>query len=150
MRNFTTGWSQISKGAVAIAAVLAGSLLASEVERAEGEGIELVEMAIPAAPSPIMGVEAPQVEGVDLGVVDFAVPVLRRMDLRQPEPPAIDVAAWRERARPWLGDGIMPAPTTEIHVDPPTVSAEADMFAAPSIEVPAIRHPEIPALPPVR
>lgn len=150
MRNFTIEWSQVSKGAVAIAAVLAGSLLASEVERAEGEGVAADEMAVPAAPSPIMGVEAPQVEQLDLGDADFVVPVLRRTDLRLPEPPAIDVAAWRENARPWLGDGIMPAPTTEIRVSPPTISAEAADLDAPSIDVPVLERPELPALPSVR
>jgi len=149
MRNFTTGWSQVSKGAVAIAAVLAGSLLASEIERAEGEGIEADEMAIPAAPSPI-SVAAPQIEELDFGVADFVVPVLRRTDLRLPEPPAIDVAAWREKARPWLGEGVPPAPTMEIRVDPPTISAEAAMFDAPSIETPLLERPALPALPSVR
>ncbi|MFW6088258.1 MAG: hypothetical protein ACODAB_00810 [Gemmatimonadota bacterium] len=150
MRNFTIGWSPVSKGAVAIAAVLAGSLLASEVERAGGEGVEADEMAIPAPPAPIMGVEAPQIEQLDLGEADFVVPVLRRMDLRLPEPPAIDMAAWREKARPWLGDGVMPAPTTEIQVDPPTISAEAATFDAPSIETPVLERPELPAPPAVR
>lgn len=148
MRNFTIGWSQVSKGVVAIAAVLAGSLLASEVERAEGEGVELDETAIPSAPSPVMNVEPPQVEELDLDDAYFVVPVLRRTDLRLPEPPAIDMAAWRERARSWLGDGIPPAPTTEIRVDPPSISAEA--FDAPSIETPVIERPELPALPSVR
>lgn len=150
MRNFTIGWSQVSKGTVAIAAVLAGSLLASEVERAEGEGVDAVEMAIPAAPSPIVGVEAPRIEEPDLGDADFVVPVLRRIDLRLPEPPAIDVAEWRKNARPWLGDGIMVAPASEISVDPPTISAEAADLDAPSIDVPVIERPELPALPPVR
>lgn len=148
MRNFTIGWSQVSKGAVAIAAVLAGSLLASEVERAAGEGVD--ETAIPAAPSPIVGVEAPRIEELDLGDADFVVPVLRRIDLRLPEPPAIDVEAWRENARPWLGDGIMAAPATEISVDPPTISAEAADLDAPSIDVPVIERPELPAPPSVR
>lgn len=150
MRSFTIGWSQLSKGAVAISAVLAGSLLASEIERAEGEGIEADEMAIPAAPLPIMGVAAPQVEELDLGGADFVVPVLRRTDLRLPEPPAIDVAAWWEKARPWLGDAVPPAPTMEIRVDPPTISAEAARFDAPSIETPLLERPELPAPPSVR
>lgn len=150
MRNVSIGWSQVSKGAVAIAAVLAGSLLVSEAERAAGEDIEAAAMAVPAAPSPIVGVDAPRVADLGFGDVDFVVPVLRRMDLRQPEPPAIDVAASRERARPWLGDGIMPAPTTDIHVDPPAISAEAADLAAPSLEVPAIERPELPAPPSVR
>ena len=149
MRNFTTGWSQVSKGAVAIVAVLAGSLLASEVDRADGEGIEVDEMAIPAAPSPIMSVEAPRIEELDLSVADLVVPVLRRTDLRLPELPAIDVAAWREKARPWLGDGVPPAPTTAISVAPPMISAEA-MLDAPSIEIPVIERPALPAPPAVR
>jgi len=150
MQDFTTGWSQVSRGAVAIAAVLAGSLLASEIERAEGDGIESDEMAIPAAPSPIMGVAEPRIDELDFSDADFVVPVLRRKEFRLPEPPAIDVAAWREKARPWLGDGVLPAPTMEIRVAPPTVSAEAADLGAPSIETPVLERPALPALPSVR
>jgi hypothetical protein len=68
--------------------------------------------------------------------------VLNRPEPRLPDLPEFD--------SPWLGDGIMAAPATDIRVDPPSISAEAALFDAPSIEVPLIERPELPAPPAVR
>lgn len=151
MPNIKLTSGQISRAIVALAAVLAGSLLAAEVERAEGEGVGAQnEVLIPAAPGPITGVEAPRTGDVSFTEAEFVVPVLRRPDLKLPDPPPIDVEAWREKARSWLGDGVPPAPTGELRAEPPTISREAATFDAPSIEVPVLERPALPAPPAVR
>lgn len=135
-------------GIVALTAVVAANLLAVETEntateagRADGNAVE-----IPAAPAPITGVRGPDLGHAAsleyLDDIELVVPVLNRPEPRLPDLPEFD--------SPWLGDGIMAAPASVIRVDPPTISAEAAMFDAPSIETPLIERPELPAPPSVR
>lgn len=142
--------SQIAHAFIAAAAVLAGSLLAAEVEQAEGDGPTARGMSeIPAAPAPIVGVEAPRVDGEDWSAVEFVIPVRRAGELVLPEPPTIDVDTWREKVRPWLGDGVMAAPTQGIEVEAPP-AGDGLGLDGPKLDPPSLERPELPAPPPVR
>lgn len=149
MRSTELTYRHLFSGIIAITAVVAANLLAVETEDggAEARRVDARNASeIPAAPAPITGIRGPDLDNVAsveyLDDIELVVPVLNRPEPRLPDLPEID--------SPWLGDGIMPAPTTEIRVDPPTISAEAADLDAPSLEVPVIERPELPALPAVR
>ena len=149
MRNLNNTYGRVFSGIVAGAAVLAANLLV--VHRiAKSEAAEFAEFApIPAAPSPITSVIAPDLDIPDLyDDVEFVVPVLNRPRLELPPPP-VDVEAIRASARAWLGDGVMAAPTNDIEIVAPDVATFEDL-AGPSIDVPELERPELPALPPIR
>lgn len=142
MRYTDLTYRHLFSGIVALIAVLAANLLAVETEDA---GAEARRVEIPAAPAPITGIRGPDLgHAASLEYVDdieLVVPVLNRPEPRLPDLPEID--------SPWLGDGIMAAPTSVIRVDPPVLDATA-VLDAPSIELPAIERPELPAPPAVR
>lgn len=137
MRYTELTYRQLFSGIVALTAVVAASLLAVETENTEVE--------IPAAPAPVTAIQGPELGHVAsleyLDDVELVVPVLKRPEPRLPDLPEID--------SPWLGYGIMAAPAAVIEVDPPVFDATAALDA-PSIEIPVIERPELPAPPAVR
>lgn len=149
MRNLNNTYGRVFSGIVAGAAVLAANLLVVQ-EITESEAAEVAEVpSIPAAPSPITSVVAPDLDAIDLyDDVEFVVPVLNRSRLELPPPP-VEVEAIRATARAWLGDGVMAAPANDIEIVAPDVKALEDL-TGPSIDVPELERPELPALPPIR
>lgn len=148
MRSTELTYRHLFSGVIAITAVVAANLLAVETENTETEARAADAnhaVEIPAAPAPITGIRGPDLDNVAsveyLDDIELVVPVLNRPEPRLPDLPEID--------SPWLGNGIMAAPTTVIEVDPPDLDATIDLDA-PSIEVPVIERPELPAPPSVR
>lgn len=139
---------QLFSGIVALTAVVAANLLAVETEHTETEARAADAkhaVEIPAAPAPVTGIRGPDLGHVAsveyLDDIELVVPVLNRPEPRLPDLPEID--------SPWLGYGIMAAPATVIEVDSPDLDATAALDA-PSIEIPVIERPELPAPPAVR
>lgn len=150
MRNLSKTHGRVFSGIVAGAAVLAANLLVVH-EITESEAAEVADSApIPAAPSPITSVVAPDLDVSDLyDDLEFVVPVLNRPRLVFPPPPPVEVEAIRASTRAWLGDGVMAAPTSAIEIVAPDVATIEDL-AGPSIDVPELERPELPTLPPIR
>lgn len=150
MRNLNKTYRRVFSGIVAGTAVLAANLLVVH-KITESEATEVADFAsIPAAPSPITSVVAPDLNVSDLyDDVEFIVPVLDRPRLELPPPPPVDVEAIRASTRAWLGDGVMAAPTDDIEIAAPDVATLEDLDG-PSIDVPELERPELPALPPIR
>lgn len=149
MRYTNLTYRQLFSGIAAFAAVVAANLLAVETEDGGSDARRIDARnagEIPAAPAPVTGIRGPDLGHAAsleyLDDIELVVPVLKRPEPSLPDLPEVD--------SPWLGDGIMPAPTTDIHVDPPAISAEAADLDAPSLEAPIIERPDLPALPPVR
>lgn len=148
MRFSELTYRDLLSGVVALTAVVAANLLAVETADSGAEA-RLSDadstIEIPAAPAPITGVRGPDLGSVAsaeyLEDIELVVPVLNRPEPRLPALPEMDAR--------WLGNGIMAAPASVIEVDPPEIDAAAT-FDAPSIEVPLIERPELPAPPPVR
>ena len=148
MTSFTPTHLRLLSGLLAVTVALTANLLATEAEIA-GSRIDVADGGaadgynVPLAPAPITGVSGPDLSDLpDLDDVEFVVPVLERPELRLPDPPTIEAA-------PWFGDGVMPAPTGAIHVEAPDV-ADAAWLETPTIDVPVLERPELPAPPPVR
>ena len=136
MQNHTFTQRQLLRAVVAIAFVGAASLLAAAAEVIE----------IPAAPAPIMSVEAPVLSDQVLAAErEFYVPVTRR-EISLPELPAIRVEEIHRQARSWLGHGVISAPSAEILVDEPEVSRIKEV----QLRVPQLERPELPSPPSVR
>lgn len=140
-------FKRLISAVVAVTGVVVANLIAAEPADVTSGGSSVDgREAIPASPAPITGVTAPK-EIVLSAEEAIVVPPIHRT--QSSELPPIDLESIRERARAWIGDGLMAAPTTAIEVAGPEIDASATVDGL-SIEVPALVRPELKAPPEVR
>ena len=127
---------------VALAAVAAANLLLLqtkvEVRNAAGAEVGIETMSTPAAPAPIMAVEAPQLSSEVLAA-----------EREFYEPPPIRLAGVRQEARSWLGDGVMSAPADQIRIEEPDISGIRSIDEV-RLTVTELERPELPSLPAIQ
>lgn len=147
MSNQTTQFKRFISALVAVTGVVVANLIAAEPADVTSDRSLIDDRAdVAAVPAPITGIAPPRgiIESTDHGIVVPAIHGTRSSEL-----PPIDLGTIRERARVWLGDGVVAAPTSTIEVAAPEIDGTATMEEI-SIDVPELVRSELPVPPAVR